>query len=255
MPATDRSTIAARVRSRRRLLLMVSAVLVWSGAVSAQEVGGIAITQLARAVVPTVVARPVQFGLLEVTVAAGESLRYAVPEGMVFQVSGAQVAAWDGGSVTLAAGEGAHLVAGSEVTFQTVSEEDAVFLHFVLAPVGEVAELSAVVAENAITVYRSVVPLPGLEVGAYTFDLTLLEFGARYPVNDPHYRSGGALYYVLSGAGVFTAEGVSQRLTAGSAMLEPFGLVHRWANPYDEAAMVVLANISPEAEPAVVFVD
>lgn len=245
--------LALRLIGKR--LVIAAAALAGVGVAWAQEAGGLQITELAGAVLPSVMEVPVQFGLLQVTVAAGQSARYAVPEGMVYQVSGSQVVAWGGGSVTLRPGGGAYLGVSSEATFSAGVEEDAVFLHFVLTPVGE-AGMPAVTGAAAVDeVYRSVVPLGGLEAGAYAFDLTLLEFGPRYPINDPHYRTGGALYYVLEGAGAFTAEGVTQRMPAGSVILEPFALVHRWANPYDDVAIVVLANISPEGEPAVVFVD
>lgn len=243
------------LRSYAKRLAIAAATLASAGVVWGQEAGNLDITALASAVLPTVVDQSIQFGLLEVTVAAGESARYAVPEGMLFQVAGSQIVAWDGGSVTLDAGDGAHLGAGFEATFSAGPDADAVFLHFLLL-LGREADLPVVTgATRVVEVYRSEIPLPGLEVGAYAFDLTLLEFGPRYPVNDPHYRTGGALYYVVSGAGVFTAEGVAQRMPAGSAILEPFALVHRWANPYDEVVIVVLANISPKGEPAVAFVD
>ena len=164
-------------------LVIAAAVLAGVGVVWAQEAGGLQITELAEAVLPSVMEAPVQFGLLEVTVAAGESARYAVPEGMVYQVSGSQVVVWGGGSVTLSPGGGAYLGVSSEATFSAGAEEDAVLLHFLLTPVGEAG------------------------------------------------------------------------MPAVSVILEPFALVHRWANPYDEAAIVVLANVSPEGEPAVVFMD
>lgn len=236
-------------------LLSAVAVLAGVAAVWAQEAGGLQITELAGVVLPSVTAAPVHFGLLEVTVAAGGSARYALPEGMVYQVSGSQVVAWSGRSVTLRPGEGAHLGVSSEATFSAGAEEDAVFLHFLLTPVGA-AGMPVVTGAAAVdVVFWSGAPLGGLSAGPYAFDLTVLEFGPRYPINDPHQRTGGALYYVLEGAGAFTAEGVTQRMPAGSVILEPFDLVHRWANPYGEEAIVVLANISPEGEPAVVFVD
>jgi quercetin dioxygenase-like cupin family protein len=50
---------------------------------------------------------------------------------------------------------------------------------------------------------------------------------------------------VLSGSGEFTAEGTTEPKPAGSAILEPYGLVHQWANPHDDVTAVVVANISP----------
>ena len=243
------------LRLFEKLLVIAFALHVGLGAAWAQEAGGLQITELAATVLPTVVEAPVQFGLLQVTVAAGESARYAVPEGMVYQLSGSQVVAWGGDRVTLRPGGGTYLGASSEATFSAGAEEDAVFLHFLLSPVGETGTPAVTGAAAVDEVHWSSVPLAGLEAGPYAFDLTLLEFGPHYPVNAPHYRSGGALYYVLEGAGAFSAEGVTQRMPTGSAILEPFALVHRWANPYDDVAIVVLANISPEGEPAVVFVD
>ena len=137
-------------------------------------------------------------------------------------------------------------------TFEASAGEASVFLHFLLTPTAG-AELPATSGAEVSEVFTGAEPLPGLADGAYDFDLTLLEFPANYPINDPHYRTGGALYYVVSGSGELTADGSAERKPAGSAVLEPSGWVHQWANPHDEVTTVVVASISLAGGAAIVF--
>ena len=141
---------------------------------------------------------------------------------------------------------------GLPATFEAVAGEASIFLHFLLAPTAD-AELPPDPGAEVSEVFVGTQPLPGLATGRYAFDPTLLEFPAHYPINDPHDRKGGALYNVLSGWGEFTAEGSTERKPAVSAVLEPNGPVHQWANPHDDVTAVVVANISPAGGAAFEF--
>ena len=55
--------------------------------------------------------------------------------------------------------------------------------------------------------YRTLQPLPGLKAGTHDLNLTRVTFPPQMPSNPPHHRSGGALYYVVSGTGANTVEG------------------------------------------------
>ena len=93
--------------------------------------------------------------------------------------------------------------------------------------------------------------LPGLKAGPYEFSLTRATYPAGMPANLMHYRSGAALYYVLTGTGAFTADGTTEAKPAGVPHFERQGWVHQWANPGDTPLVLLQANISQEGVPAV----
>lgn len=233
---------------------LAAAAIAAAGIALAQgEAPSLRITTLAQSTLSSVVETPLQFKLVQVTVAAGETARASVGDGMVFQISGTQTVTSGDGSSDLEPGGGTYLAASATATFAPSAGEDAVFLHFLLVPAAEADRPHTVEGGSVVELFRSTEALSGLGSGAYAFDLTLLEFPAHLPINDPHYRTGGALYYVLSGAGDFTAEGSTERKPAGSVILEPYGLVHQWTNSHDDVTTVVLANISLEGAPAIEF--
>ena len=100
--------------------------------------------------------------------------------------------------------------------------------------------------------FRTTAPIPGLKSGPYEFTLTRVTLPPRMPSNPPHYRSGGALYYVASGTGTMTVEGKTETKPTGSRLFEPYGMVHQWGNPGDTPLVLLQANISPEGVPAVI---
>ena len=226
--------------------------LVVAAFAAAQE-GGLRITTLAQVDLATVVQAPLQFRLLQVTVGVGEVASYRVSDGMVYQLAGAQTVVAGEHGVELSAGEGAAVGSDDPVTFATLGDAPSEFLLFALAPAAEADAPVVVASGRVVELFRGEAPLPGLVDGPYGFDLTRLDFEPHTPINEPHYRTGGALYYVLAGVGVFTAAGITTRMPAGSVVYEPHGLVHQWANAHDGVTTVVLANVSPEGAPAVEF--
>lgn len=237
----------------RLLLTTCAALAAGSVALAQQEAPSLRITTLAHTTLPSVVTTPLQFRLIEVTVPAGETMHAPVAEGMLFQVAGTQTVTIGDRSIDLAPGDGTHVEANPDATFTPSGDENAVFLHFLLLPADEADRPHTMNGGSVVDVFRSTDALPNLADGAYDYDLTLLEFPAHLPINDPHYRTGGALYYVLTGTGEFTVDGTTEPKPAGSVILEPYGLVHQWANAHDDVTTVVLANISPAGAPAVEF--
>jgi glyoxylate utilization-related uncharacterized protein len=243
-----------RTFTQAHRLLTTCAVLAAAAiALAQQEAPSLRITTLAQTTLPSVVTTPLQFRLVQVTLPAGETVVSEIAEGMLFQVSGTLTVTTADHRVHLAPGGGAYLADSPTATFAPSGGEDAVFLHFLLLPVGAASRPHTVDGGTVIELFRSTDALPDLASGAYDFDLTLLEFPAHLPINDAHYRTGGALYYVLTGAGEFTVDGTTDRKPAGSVILEPYGLVHQWANAHDDVTTVVLANVSPAGAPAVAF--
>ena len=81
--------------------------------------------------------------------------------------------------------------------------------------------------------------------------LTRVTLPAGIPAGPPHFRSGAALNYVLTGTGLFTAEGKTEGRTAGMPDFEPNGLIYQWANPGDAPLVLLQANLSQEGMPVV----
>jgi quercetin dioxygenase-like cupin family protein len=156
-------------------------------------------------------------------------------------------------SRTLRYGEALFVGRDESATLIAAGPEPAVFLHFLLLPA---ADLEKVVEGSPAVVtelYRTTAPIPGLKPGPYEFTLTRVTFPPRMPSNPPHYRSGGALYYVASGTGRMTFEGKTENKPAGTPLFEHYGMAHQWGNPGDTPLVLLQANISPEGVPAVIF--
>jgi quercetin dioxygenase-like cupin family protein len=208
---------------------------------------------LASAGLPSVVDVPLHYKLLRISIPAGQSTSFKGASGFLFQISGMLAVTTSGESRTLRNGDGMFVGRGESATLKAAGTEPAAFLHFLLLPAADlervVEEAPAVVTE----LYRTTAPIPSLKPGPYEFTLTRVTFPPRMPSNPPHYRSGGALYYVTSGTGATTVEGKTETKPAGSRVFEPYGMVHQWGNPGDTPLVLLQANISPEAVPAVII--
>ncbi len=99
--------------------------------------------------------------------------------------------------------------------------------------------------------YRTAAPIPDLKSGPHDLNLTQVTFPAGMPSNAPHYRSGAALYYIVSGTGANTVGGKTEAKGPGSLIYEPYGLVHQWGNPGSEPLTFVSFNINQEGVAAV----
>ncbi|HEU4341285.1 MAG TPA: cupin domain-containing protein [Candidatus Binatia bacterium] len=156
-------------------------------------------------------------------------------------------------SRTLRSGDAMFVGRAESATLKAASKESAVFLHFLLLPTADLEKVVVGTPAVVTELYRTTAPIPSLKSGPYEFTLTRVTFPPRMPSNPPHYRSGGALYYVISGAGTMTIEGTTETKPAGTALFEPYGMVHQWGNPGDTPLVLLQANISPEGVPAVIF--
>jgi quercetin dioxygenase-like cupin family protein len=208
---------------------------------------------LASARLPSVVDTPLHYKLFRVSLPAGRSASYTGPQGILYQISGSLTVSIAGQSEVLHGGAATFIGTGQTATLRTADPKAAaVFLHFILAPAGELDGANEVGQATLTELYRTTA-LPGLNVGPYEFTLTRVTFPPRLPLNPPHHRSGAALYYVLSGSGTNVLNGQTVVRPAGSTLLEPYGLVHQWANPGQVPLVLLQANISPEGAPAVII--
>jgi quercetin dioxygenase-like cupin family protein len=234
----------------RRVMLLLCALLA-AGALQAQtQATAIVRTPIAGTVLPGLADAPRYWKLLVVELSREAHPAPAV-DGLVYVRSGILSIRSGGGTTLVHAGEGAALALGSAATLASEGKEEATFLHFLLV---KADQLNAAMypAGCAQELYRTDAPLPGLKPGPYAFNLTRVTFPAHMPPNPPHYRSGGALYFVLSGTGAFVTEGKTTRKPPETPHYEPFGMVHQWGVPGDEPLTFLAANVNPDGTPAVI---
>jgi quercetin dioxygenase-like cupin family protein len=208
---------------------------------------------LANTGLPTVTDVPLHFKLLRVSLSSGEATSSKGANGFLFQMSGTLAVTTSGDSRALRSGEAIFVGQGESATLKATGTAPAVFLYFLLVPAADLQKVVLGSPALVTELYRTTAPIPDLQPGPYEFTLTRVTFPPRMPSNQPHYRSGGALYYVLSGTGVTTVEGRMETKAAGMSLFEPYGMVHSWGNPGDSPLVLLQANISPEGVPAVIL--
>jgi mannose-6-phosphate isomerase-like protein (cupin superfamily) len=202
---------------------------------------------------PSVVDTPLYFRLLRVGLPAG--VGYTAAHGMVYHLSGAEVAATAAGDrVSLREGDAVAITRDKPRALRTTGAESAVLLQFSLLRPDELGAPAESTGAMVVELYRTAAAVPGLKAGPYESSLTRVTFPPRIPFNPPHHRSGAALYYILSGNGLIRFGGKSESRAAGSTQYEPHDFVHQWANPGDQPLVLLQANISQEGVPAVIFV-
>jgi quercetin dioxygenase-like cupin family protein len=210
-------------------------------------------TVLALTSLPSLVEAPLFFRLSRVELAAGKTASFSGPVGFVYALSGSVVAAADAGRQTLRPGDALLLEAGKALSLAAAGPDPAVFLHYVLARSNELDRAAPQQPALVTELYRTAEPISHLKAGPYEFTLTRVAFPPHMAPNPPHYRSGAALYYVLSGSGLFIADGKTERKQMGMPHFEPYGWVHQWGNDGDTPLVLLQANISEEGVPAVIF--
>jgi quercetin dioxygenase-like cupin family protein len=188
-------------------------------------------TVIASTKLPSVTDVPRYFKAVSVTLSPGEKSSVAAANGILYLISGSSEVSVDGASKMLGAGEGLFIPAGKTTLLKAGSGEPSTFLHFYLAPSGELDRPAETVPAAAKELYRTASPIPDLKPGGYDLNLTRVTFPAGMPSNPPHHRSGAALYYILSGTGANTVDGKIAAKGPGSLIYEPLGLVHQWGNP------------------------
>jgi quercetin dioxygenase-like cupin family protein len=208
---------------------------------------------LGSAGLPTVIDVPLHYKLLRVSVPARQSSNSRGANGFLYQMSGLLAVTTSSDSRTLRNGDAMFVGRGESATLKAAGPEPAVFLHFLLLPTADLEKVIEGSPAAVIELYRTAAPIPSLKSGPYEFTLTRVTFPPRMPSNPPHYRSGGALYYIASGTGTMTVEGKTDTKPAGSRLFEPYGMVHQWGNPGDTPLVLLQANISPEGVPAVII--
>ena len=208
-------------------------------------------TVVAATKLSTVTDVPLYFKAVSVTLPSGEKSSVSAANSIVYQISGSTEVSLDGETKMLNAGEGLFFAGGKTSVLKAGSGGPSSFLRFFLAPAADLDRPAESAPAAARELYRTAEPIPDLRPGGYDLNLTRVTFPARMPSNAPHYRSGAALYYIISGTGANTVDGTTAERAPGSLIYEPHALVHQWGNPGSEPLTFLAFNINPEGVAAV----
>jgi quercetin dioxygenase-like cupin family protein len=209
-------------------------------------------TIVAATKLPTVVATPLHFRAISVTLRPGEASSFTGANGILYQMSGSTEVSIDGAVKSVSAGEGLFIASGKQTSLKAGSGEPSTLLHFLLVPGSDLNQPAEAAPAAVNEIYRTAAPIPGLKPGSYDLNLTRVTFPAHMPSNAPHHRAGAALYYIVSGTGANTVEGKTDSRGPASLIYEPYGLVHQWGNPGDQPLTFLAFNINPDGVPAVI---
>lgn len=206
---------------------------------------------VAAAKLPSVTDTPLYFRVLSVTLPAGATSRFSGANGILYQISGSTEISLAGEPNRIDTGGGIYIPAEKAAELKAGSEAPSALLYFLLSPAAELDRPAAPPPAAFGEKYRTLAPIPDLKAGVYDLNLTQVTFPAQMPSNARHYRSGAALYYVISGIGANTVDGKTEARGPGSFIYEPYGLVHQWGNPGAEPLTFITFNINQEGVAAV----
>jgi quercetin dioxygenase-like cupin family protein len=235
-------------------ILLAAPVLAQTSASPASTAPSTVRAVLASTALANLADSPRHFKLVRVTLPAKQTSTYKGPVGFVLVLDGLLGVTIGVDQRSVAKGDAVLVPAGERAMFKSGSDNPVTFIHVVLAIAGELGVPMEAPPAVVDELYRTASPIPGLKPGPYEFTIVRVTLPPRFPINPPHRRSGAALYYVLSGTGMFTTGGNTMPRSAGAVHYEPYDLVHQWANPEDEPLVLIQANISQEGVPAVIFV-
>ncbi len=208
-------------------------------------------TVIAAAKLPTVTDVPLYFKAVSITLHPDEMSSISAANGILYQMSGSTQIALGGGAKRLNAGEGLFIAGGKTAALRAGGDGPSTFLHFLLAPAGDLDRPSETASADLTELYRTADPIPGLKPGSYDLNLTRVTFPAGMPFNARHHQSGAALYFIIAGTGANTVDGKTEARGPGSLIYEPYALVHQWGNPGNEPLVFLAFNINPEGAAAV----
>src|SRR5258708_1059221 len=156
-------------------------------------------TVVAATKLPTVTDVPLYCKGVRSTLHPGEMSSISAANGILYQMSGSTQVALDGGAKRLNAGEGLFIAGGKTAALRAGGNGPSTFLHFLLAPAGDLDRPAETAPAAVRELYRTANPIPDLKPGGYDLNLTRVTFPAPMPSHPPHHRSGAALYFIISG--------------------------------------------------------
>src|SRR5467141_1160410 len=200
---------------------------------------------------PTVTNVPLYFKVRSIALLPNEKSSVSGTNSVLYQLSGSTDVSGVGETRTLSAGDGLLIAAGMAVELKPTARAPSTLLQFLLSPASDLDRSTAAGPAAVKELYRTAAPIPDLKSGPYDLNLTQVTFPAGMPSNAPHYRSGAALYFIVSGTGANSVGGKTEAKGPGSLIYEPYGLVHQWGNPGNEPLTFVSFNINQEGVAAV----
>ena len=195
---------------------------------------------------------PLYFKADSVSIQPGEKSSVSAANSMLYQIAGSTQVSVGGEASTLRVGEGMFIAGGKLASLEARSSEPSTFLYFLLTPATDLDQAAETAPAAVKELYRTAAPISDLKPGSYDLTLTRVTFPAQMPSNRPHHRSGAALYFIVSGTGSNTVDGITEEKGPGSLIYEPMSLVHQWGNSGDVPFTFLVFNMNPEGVPAVV---
>jgi quercetin dioxygenase-like cupin family protein len=197
-PTAENLPREVKMHFRTCLVVLLGATFVAAPAIAQTTAAPPAITRTVVAVtkLPTVVAVPLHFRAVSVTLRPGEATSFSGANGILYEMNGSTEVSIDGEAKTIGSGEGLFIPGGKHASLKAGSGEASTLLHFLLvsaAALDRPAEAAPAVVKE---IYRTAAPIPDLKGGSYDLNLTRVTFPAHMPSNAPHHRSGAALYYM-----------------------------------------------------------
>jgi quercetin dioxygenase-like cupin family protein len=241
------------MQSMTRALLLLGAMALSAPGAAQTTPAPSAITRtvVAATTLPIVVDAPLHFKAVRVILQPGEKSSVSAADGVLYQMSGSTEVLLDGETKVLNAGEGRYIANGETAALTAGTGAPSTFLHFFLVSAADLGRPTETPPAAVEELYRTMEPILDLKPGSYDLNLTRVTFPAQMPSNPPHHRSGAALYFIISGAGVNTADGKTETRGPGSLIYEPHTLVHQWGNPGNEPLVFLAFNINSEGVAAV----
>ena len=197
---------------------------------------------------------PLHFRLVRVTLEAGRTSTYQADDSVLYVLAGRLTITSEGTRRALDEGGAAYQAKDMSATLMAEGTRPAVFLRFVLAPPGRLdAPLDAAPATVA-ELHRTATAIPGLRPGPYEFGMTRVLVPPGAKPRPMHYRTGAALYYLLSGDGELAIQnGASEMHGAGHVQFEPQSFIHTWSNVGATPLILLQANLGQEGVPEIRF--
>ena len=129
-------------------------------------------TVIATTKLPTVTEAPLHFRAVSVTLPPNDTSSVSGANGILYQLSGSTEVSVDDQPRTLNTGEGLFIAAGKKATLKAGSGVPSTFLHFIIAPVGDLDRPVEAAPATVRELYRTSAAIPDLKPGGYDLNLT-----------------------------------------------------------------------------------
>jgi quercetin dioxygenase-like cupin family protein len=170
------------------LLLLAATALPASGtAQTTPAPPAITRTVVAATKLPTVTDGPLHFKAVSITLQPEERSDVSAANGILYQMSGSTEVSLGGEAKMLNAGDGLFIAGGKTAALTAGRGGPSTFLHFFLAPAGDLGRPAETAPAVVRELYRTASSIPDLKPSSYDLNLTRVTFPAQMPSNPPHH--------------------------------------------------------------------